>query len=166
MTAGQETTTALLGNGILLMLTHPDAHARLRADPVLVKSAVEEFLRFESPIPRQPRLIRRDTELGGKQLRAGDIAFQMLNIANRDPAKFVDPDRFDIERDPNRHIGFGLGRHFCVGAPLSRLEGRVVFTTVLERFPRPPAGGSRAPVEPQQAQLAGPRNTAGAGLTW
>lgn len=135
MTAGQETTTAMLGNGLLLMLTHPDAHARLQDDPTLVKPAVEEFLRFESPIPRQPRLIRRDTELGGKELKAGDIAFQMLNIANRDPAKFLDPDVFDIEREPNRHIGFGLGRHFCVGAPLSRLEGQVVFTSVLERFP-------------------------------
>jgi pimeloyl-[acyl-carrier protein] synthase len=136
MTAGQETTTALLGNGLYLMLTHADAHARLRDDPALVKPAVEEFLRFESPIPRQPRLVRRDTELAGQQLRAGDIAFQMLNVANRDPARFSDPDVFDIERDPNRHIGFGLGRHFCVGAPLSRLEGQVVFTSVLERFPK------------------------------
>jgi cytochrome P450 len=135
MTAGQETTTALLGNGVLLMLTHPDVHERLRTDPALIKPAVEEFLRFESPIPRQPRLIRRDTELGGKQLKAGDVAFQMLNIANRDPEKFADPDVFDIERDPNRHIGFGLGRHFCVGAPLSRLEGHVVFGSILERFP-------------------------------
>ena len=135
MSAGQETTTALLGNGMLLMLSHPEAHDRLRDDRALVKSAIEEFLRFESPIPRQPRLVRHDTELGGKQLRAGDIAFQMLNIANRDPAKFADPDVLDIERDPNRHMGFGFGRHFCVGAPLSRLEGQVVFETVLERCP-------------------------------
>lgn len=136
MTAGQETTTALLGNGIHLMLTHPDAHAQMREDPSVIPSAVEEFLRYESPIPRQPRLVRRDTVLAGRHLKAGDIAFQMLNIANRDPAKFDDPDVFDIERNPNRHLGFGLGRHFCVGAPLSRLEGQVVFTTILGRFPR------------------------------
>ncbi|HEY3925488.1 MAG TPA: cytochrome P450 [Acidothermaceae bacterium] len=134
--AGQETTTALVGNGIYLMLTHPEAYAMLREDHSLVKTAVEEFIRFESPIPRQPRLVKSDTELGGKLLKAGDIAFQMLNIANRDPEVFAHPDVFDIERQPNRHIGFGLGPHFCVGAPLSRLEGDIVFTTILERFPK------------------------------
>lgn len=133
--AGQETTTALVGNGLYLLRSHPDAWERVRDNPDLVRSAVEEFIRFESPIPRQPRLVKQDIELGGKQLRAGDIAFQMLNIANRDPDHFVDADAFDIERKPNRHIGFGLGPHFCVGAPLSRLEGQIVFTTILERFP-------------------------------
>lgn len=133
--AGQETTTALVGNGLYLLLSNPSAWARLREDPTIVRTAVEEFIRFESPIPRQPRLIKQDVELGGKLLKAGDIAFQMLNSANRDPAHFTDPDVFDIERKPNRHIGFGLGPHFCVGAPLSRLEGQIVFQTVIERFP-------------------------------
>jgi cytochrome P450 len=133
--AGQETTTGLVGNGIYLLLSHPDAWARLRDEPAVIRTAVEEFIRYESPIPRQPRLIKQDTELGGKHLKAGDIAFQMLNSANRDPAHFTDPDTFDIERKPNRHIGFGLGPHFCVGAPLSRLEGQIVFETIIERFP-------------------------------
>ncbi|MDO8307254.1 MAG: cytochrome P450 [Actinomycetota bacterium] len=135
MGAGQETTTALVGNGLYLLLSNPDAWDRLRRDPSMVPTAVEEFVRFESPIPRQPRLIKQEVELGGKTLKVGDIAFQMLNIANRDPEKFENPDTFDIERKPNRHIGFGLGPHFCVGAPLSRLEGQILFTTILERFP-------------------------------
>lgn len=136
MGAGQETTTALVGNGLYLMLSHPDAHARMREDPTVIRSAVEEFIRFESPIPRQPRIVKQEGMLGGKHLKTGDIAFQMLNSANRDPAQFVEPDVFDIERKPNRHIGFGLGAHFCVGAPLSRLEGQVIFGTLLDRFPK------------------------------
>lgn len=133
--AGQETTTALIGNGLFLFLSHPETWDRLREDEGLVKTAVEEVIRFESPIPRQPRMMKEDGELGGKVLRAGDVAFQMINSANRDPGHFDDPDTFDIERNPNRHIGFGLGRHFCVGAPLSRLEGQIVFQTLIERFP-------------------------------
>lgn len=133
--AGQETTTALIGNGMYLLLSHPDSFALLRDDPAKVPTAVEEFVRYESPIPRQPRLVTEDVELGGKQLRAGDMVFQMLNAANRDPAQFPDPERFDIERTPNRHIGFGIGAHFCVGAPLSRLEGEIVFTEMVQRFP-------------------------------
>lgn len=133
--AGQETTTALIGNGLYLTLSRPDVHSRLRDDPALIRGAVEEFIRYESPIPRQPRLVKTEGELGGKHLKVGDIAFQMLNSANRDPAQFSDPDVFDIERKPNRHIGFGLGAHFCVGAPLSRLEGQIVFGSMLERFP-------------------------------
>ncbi len=133
--AGQETTTALIGNGLHLLLSHPDSWARIKAEPELVSTAVEEFVRYESPIPRQPRLVKDDIELGGKDLRAGEVAFQMLNAANRDPEKFDDPETFDIGRTPNRHIGFGIGAHFCVGAPLSRLEGEVVFSKLIERFP-------------------------------
>lgn len=133
--AGQETTTALIGNGLHLLLSHPDSWADLKEDPALVPTAVEEVIRYESPIPRQPRLMKQDAELGGKHLRAGDIVFQMLNAANRDPEHFVDPDLFDIRRKPNRHIGFGLGPHFCVGAPLSRVEGQIVFETIIQRFP-------------------------------
>ena len=133
--AGQETTTALIGNGLYLLLSHPDSWSLLKQQPELVPTAVEEFVRYESPIPRQPRLVAADVELGGKLLRAGDVAFQMLNSANRDPEKFDDPETFDITRTPNRHIGFGIGAHFCVGAPLSRLEGEVVFSKLVERFP-------------------------------
>jgi hypothetical protein len=136
MVAGQETTTALIGNGLYLLLAHPEAWQALAADRSLVRSAVEEVLRFESPIPRQPRLMRKDAELGGKRLRAGDVVYQMINAANRDPEHFADPDTFDIRRSPNRHIAFGQGRHACLGAPLSRMEGQIVFESILERFPR------------------------------
>lgn len=133
--AGQETTTALVGNGILLMMLHQESWAGLKADPALIPSAVEEFIRYETPIPRQARLMKADAELGGKHLRRGDVVMQMLNAANRDPEHFTEPDVFDIRRRPNRHLGFGLGAHFCVGAPLSRLEGQIVFTTMVKRFP-------------------------------
>lgn len=135
MTAGQETTTALVGNSLYLLLSRPELWAALRQDHGLVASAIEEVLRYESPIPRQPRVMKRDAELRGKQLRKGDVVFQMLNAANRDPEHFVEPDTFDIRRRPNRHLGFGLGAHFCVGAPLSRAEGQIVLDTILRRFP-------------------------------
>jgi cytochrome P450 len=135
LVAGHETTTSLIGNGILTLLRHRDQWEDLKRDRSLVPRAVEEILRYESPVARQPRLVRRDTELGGKSLKQGDMAFQMLNGANRDPAHFEDPDRFDIRRDPNKHIAFGLGPHFCVGAPLSRAEGQIALTSLTERFP-------------------------------
>jgi len=136
MVAGQETTTALIGNGVYLLLAHPAAWEALLADRSLVRGAVEEVLRFESPIPRQPRLMVKETELGGKLLRPGEVVYQMINAANRDPERFDEPDNFDILRSPNRHIAFGQGRHACIGAPLSRLEGQIVFETIAERFPR------------------------------
>ncbi len=135
LTAGHETTTSLIGNGLFTLLRHPEQWERLRADPALVKPAIEEALRYESPVARQPRLLRHDVELGGKTLRAGQMAFQMLGAANRDPEKFAEPDTFDIRRQPNPHIAFGQGIHFCIGAPLSRTEGEIVFTTILRRLP-------------------------------
>ncbi len=135
LTAGHETTTSLIGNGLLTLLLHPDQWDQLRHDRSLVKPAIEEVLRFESPVSRQPRLIVRDVEVRGKVLRAGQMAFQMLGAANRDPDQFTDPGRFDIRRTPNRHIAFGQGIHFCIGAPLSRAEGEIVFNTVLDRLP-------------------------------
>jgi cytochrome P450 len=136
MTAGHETTTSLIGNGLLTLLRHPEQWDELLSDRSLVKPAIEEILRFESPVARQPRLMKHDTEVRGRVLREGQMAFQMLNAANRDPEQFPDPARFDIHRSPNRHIAFGQGIHFCVGAPLSRAEGEIVFQTLLERLPR------------------------------
>jgi hypothetical protein len=133
--AGHETTTALIGNGIYLLLSHPEQWQLLQQDRALLPSAIEEILRFESPVARQPRLMKQDAEMGGKQLRKGQMAFQMLNAANRDPAQFEDPERFDIRRQKNRHIAFGLGVHVCVGAPLARAEGQIVFSSVIARLP-------------------------------
>jgi pimeloyl-[acyl-carrier protein] synthase len=133
--AGHETTTSLIGNGVLALMQHREQWDAIRADPSLISQAVEEILRFESPVARQPRLIRRDVELGGQTLRAGEMAFQMLGAANRDPEQFANPDAFDIRRSPNRHIAFGLGPHFCIGAPLARAEGQIAFATMAARFP-------------------------------
>lgn len=136
LVAGHETTTSLIGNGVYTLLRHPDQWRLLQNDSSLLTSAIEEVLRYESPIARQPRLMKQDAEMGGKHIRQGQMVFQMLNAANRDPACFDDPDRFDIRRQKNRHIAFGLGIHFCVGAPLARTEGYIVFSAVLERLPR------------------------------
>jgi cytochrome P450 len=136
LVAGHETTTSLIGNGLYTILHHPDQWMLLRENPSLLGSAVEEMLRYESPIARQPRLVKQDTELGGKRILAGQVVFQMLNAANRDPAYFADPDLFDIRRQPNRHMAFGMGIHFCVGALLARTEGQIVFRTLLERMPQ------------------------------
>ncbi len=135
LVAGHETTTSLIGNGLYLLLRHPEQWQLLLGDPSLLTSAIEEILRYESPVARQPRLMKQDAEMGGKQLRQGELVFQMLNAANRDPAYFDDPDRFDIRRQKNRHIAFGLGIHFCVGALLARTEGQIVFSAVMRRLP-------------------------------
>jgi cytochrome P450 len=133
--AGHETTTSLIGNGLYLILSHPLEWQKLRQDPSLLNSAIEEMLRYESPVARQPRLIKGDIELGGKKLLDGQVAFQMLNAANRDPEHFADPDTFDIERQNNKHIAFGMGIHFCVGAGLARTEAQEVFKAILARLP-------------------------------
>jgi cytochrome P450 len=135
LVAGHETTTSLIGNGLYTILRHADQGQALKDDPALLTSAIEEMLRYESPVSRQPRLIKEDVEMGGKKLRRGQIAFQMLNAANRDPAYFTDPDRFDIQRRQNRHMAFGVGIHFCAGAALARTEGQIVFSTLMARLP-------------------------------
>jgi cytochrome P450 len=134
LAAGQETTTALIGNLLMLLLTQPMLLDEVRADRSLIPTTIEEVVRYESPIPRQPRVVRKETLLRGKKLKPGEIVFQMLNGANRDPEVFSDPSVFDIHRQPNRHIGFGLGAHYCVGAPLSRIEATIVLESLLNRF--------------------------------
>ncbi|MCW2701442.1 MAG: hypothetical protein JWQ45_2977 [Blastococcus sp.] len=136
LVAGHETTTSLIGNGLYLMLSRPEVFAALRADEALVTGTVEEILRFESPVARQTRVLTEDTSLRDTTMHAGDVVIQMLHSANRDPAQFPNPALFDITRRPNRHIAFGQGIHFCVGAPLSRLEGDIVFRSLLRRAPR------------------------------
>lgn len=137
--AGHETTTHLLGNGLLALLRHPDQMLRLReadGDAALAASAVEEMLRWDGPSLAQVRVVAADYELGGQVMKTGDRVFQMLAAANRDPAVFADPDRFDIGRGSNRHLTFGFGIHFCLGAPLARLEGQIAFPILLRRLKR------------------------------
>jgi cytochrome P450 len=135
LVAGHETTTSLIGNGLFTLLRHPDQWQLLKQNPALLPAAMEEMLRYESPVARQPRLMKQNVEMGGKQLREGQMVFQMLNAANRDPAYFTEPDNFDISRQKNPHLAFGLGVHFCVGATLARTEGDIVFSTLMTRLP-------------------------------
>jgi cytochrome P450 len=135
LTAGHETTTNLIGNGVYTLLQHPEQLARLRGEPALMPGAVEEMLRYESPLQRNLRRVVADVELDGTVIRGGDLLVQLFGAANRDPAQFSDPERFDITRQPNRHVAFGYGIHFCVGAPLARLEAPIAIGTVLRRFP-------------------------------
>jgi cytochrome P450 len=133
LVAGTETTTNLINNAILSFIDHPDQLARLRAAPGLLPSAIEEVLRHRSPVQATFRSTRREVDVLGHVIPAGKLVLPMVGSANRDPAQFRDPDRFDIARDPNPHVAFGHGIHFCLGAPLSRLEARVALTDLLER---------------------------------
>jgi len=134
-TAGHETTLSLISSTIYTLLSHPDQLALLRKNPDLLKSTIEESLRFESPVSRQTRLMKQDAVLNGKALKKGQLVFQMLNAANRDPAYFKDPDTFNIRRENNRHIAFGFGPHFCIGATLARTEAFIAVGTLIQRFP-------------------------------
>jgi cytochrome P450 len=134
--AGHETTVNLIGNGTLALLRNPDQMQRLRAEPGLIASAVEELLRYDSPVQRTGRLLYEDVTISGKTIPKGSIAVALIGAANRDPAHFPDPDRLDIARTDNRHLAFGWGIHFCLGAPLARLEGQIAFSTLLQRFPK------------------------------
>jgi cytochrome P450 len=135
MTGGQETTTNLIGNGLLTLLCHPNQFEKLKADLSLIPSAIEELLRYESPIQYTSRLAPSDVQMGGKTIRKRQAVITVLGAANRDPERFPDPDRLDICRQENRHLAFAWAAHFCFGAPLARLEGQIAFETVLRRMP-------------------------------
>jgi len=133
--AGHETTTNLICNGVLTLLRHPDQLARLRAAPALIESAIEELLRYESPVQLTSRVAKEDFELGGKPVKCGQEVSLMIGAANRDPEQFPDPDRLDLGRADNRHLAFGLGTHFCLGAALARLEGQIAIGAIVQRYP-------------------------------
>jgi len=148
--AGSETTTNLLNNAILCLIEHPDQFARLRATPALMPSAIEEVLRYRSPVQWMFRATQRDVEVDGQTIPAGKLVLPIIGSANRDPRRFRDAGRFDIARDPNPHIAFGHGIHFCLGAPLSRLEARIALPDLLERL-KVLELASHEPWEPRKA---------------
>ena len=133
--AGNETTTRLIGWAGKVLSDHPDQRRELAADPSLIPNAIEELLRFEPPPPHIGRYVTRDTELHGRTVPEGSAILLLVGAANRDDRRFEDPDRFDIHRDVGQHLSFGYGIHFCLGAALARLEGRVALEELLKRFP-------------------------------
>ena len=134
LVAGNETTRNLIGNGMVALLRHPDQLRRLRREPELLEPAVDELLRYDSPVQLDGRVVREDLEMGGKRLRAGQKAIALLGAANRDPAAFENPDTLDIGRRERSHLSFGRGIHYCLGASLAVLEARIAFRGLLDRF--------------------------------
>ena len=142
--AGHETTVSLIANAVLALLTHPEELERLRRDPALVSAAVEELLRYESPVERTiTRWAATDVELGGRSIERGELVIAVLGSANRDASRFPNADKLDLDREDVRHVGFGRGKHFCLGAPLARIEAEIALTTLLRRLP-----GLRLATEP------------------
>jgi cytochrome P450 len=137
LVAGNETTTNLIGNGMLSLLRNPDEMERLCADPSQVPTAVEELLRYDGPVQATGRVAIEDLEIGGQKVTKGQAVLTVLGAANRDPAQFGKPDELDLDRQPNEHVAFGDGIHFCLGAPLARAEGQIAFETLLRRFAHP-----------------------------
>ena len=135
LVAGHETTVNLIAGGALALLRHPDQCERFRTDPAVTRSAVEEMLRYVSPVQLTGRALTEDFDLGGVGLRAGDFAMLLLGSGNRDPEAFDEPERFDVARSPNNHLGFGFGIHHCLGAPLARMEAQVALTSLVRRAP-------------------------------
>jgi cytochrome P450 PksS len=134
--AGHETTVNLIGNGVLALMEHPDQMEELRSNPALIKPAVEEFLRFTSPVEMATeRYTREDVTIAGVTIPRGEIVFAVIASANRDEQHFTNPDSLDIKREPNKHLSFGLGNHFCLGASLARMEGQIAISTLLRREP-------------------------------
>jgi pimeloyl-[acyl-carrier protein] synthase len=143
MVGGQETTTNLIGNGLLTLLQNPDKLAELRDNPEIADTAVEELLRFETPSQHTGRICHEDTLIGGQLIRKGQAVMAVMAAGNRDPRRFPDPDTLDLRRTDNRHLAFGWAAHFCFGAPLARMEGRIAFTTLLRRLPELALGEGR-----------------------
>jgi cytochrome P450 len=135
LAAGNETTTNLIGNGMLALFQHPEQQDLLRNDPSLAETAVEEMLRFTGPVQATARVALEPIDVGGVTVDEGQLAMCLLAAANRDPDVFDDPHRFDITRQDNRHIAFGFGIHFCLGAPLARAEGQIAFRSLMARMP-------------------------------
>jgi pimeloyl-[acyl-carrier protein] synthase len=133
--AGHETTTNLIGNGLLALLRHPDQLEKLKDEPSLISTAVEELLRYDGPLQWASRIVEEDFELHGKQIRKRQRLLLIWGAANRDPVQFPNPDRLDINRQPNQHLAFGGGSHFCLGAALARIEGQIAINTILRRLP-------------------------------
>jgi len=134
--AGHETTVNLIGNGVLALLRHPAELSRLRATPGLITSGVEELLRYDGPVQRTARVASADATIGGHTIPQGDMLMPFIGAADRDPAHFPEPDRLNLSRADNRHIAFGWGIHFCLGAPLARVEGQIAIDTLVRRLPR------------------------------
>jgi pimeloyl-[acyl-carrier protein] synthase len=136
LVAGHETTVNLIGNGTLALLRHPGELRRLRENPGLIGSAVEELLRYDGPVQRTARIPTEDVTIGGRTIAKGEMVMPFIGAADRDPAQFPDPDRLDIARADNRHIAFGWGIHFCLGAPLARVEGQIAINTLVQKLPK------------------------------
>nr|WP_237525281.1 cytochrome P450 [Streptomyces sp. SID4985] len=136
ITAGDETTTHLIGNSVLALLRHPDQLARLREDPALIRTAVDELARYDTPTQAIVRVVAEDLGIDGRTLREGELVYLLLAATNRDPERFEDPDRLDLSRSGNRHLSFGNGPHFCLGGPLAKLQAEVAVGTLVRRLPR------------------------------
>ena len=146
--AGHETTVGLIGNAVVNLLSHPDQLELVRADASLLPAAIEEALRYEGPVERAlNRWAATDVELGGQTIRRGELVIAIVNAADRDPDRFDDPDRLDVQREDSRHLAFGRGSHYCLGAPLARLEAEIALETLFRRLP-----GLRLAVEPDELE--------------
>ncbi|HET9043087.1 MAG TPA: cytochrome P450 [Burkholderiales bacterium] len=156
LNAGHETTTNLIGNGMHALLTHRGELERLARDPALIGTAVEELLRFESPLQLNNRMATAPMEIGGRTFPAGTFLTLGVGAANRDPAQFPDPDRLDVGRNPNRHVAFGQGAHACAGMNVARLEGRIAFGRLLARYPKVALDG--APERDRRVRFRGFRH--------
>lgn len=141
LVAGNETTTNLIGLGMRALLAHPEALTALRATPERIPAAIEEMLRYDSPVQGIVRFATRDVEVGGRTIAKGDVVMGMTGAANRDPEQFSEPGTFNLDRGETRHLAFGQGIHYCVGAPLARVEAAIVFRALFERWPRLEAAG-------------------------